>query len=432
MASNEARCTSCHAGYGWKDDTFDFTDMTKIDCLVCHDRTGTYKKTPTAAGMPDPEVDLVAVAKSVGPTSRKTCGDCHFNGGGGEAVKHADLSRQLLKPDRNCDVHMGGYDFQCSECHRTRNHKIAGRSSSAPVVEGSFSCESCHTNTPHHGDALLAHHLNKHSNNIACTTCHAPVYAKCKPTKVFWDWSKAGDKKRQPKKDKHGMPDYDPKKGEFVWKESAKPTYAWYGGFMKRVFLGDRLDWTQGEISIAEPVGSINDPNSKISPFKIMQGVQAADAEHKYLLVPHLFPRNKEDKTAYWKHYDWQKSFADGMKAAGMKYSGKYEWITTNMYWGVEHEVMPAESALSCVQCHDSLKGERTCNRCHQDSRDVDFKSIAHKGTDFSYMAARGRDVSHLVGTTDYIDFKALGYKGDPIITGGRFKRLPMGYKAEK
>ncbi len=85
--------------------------MTKIDCLVCHDRTGTYKKTPTAAGMPDPDVDLVAVAKSVGRTSRKTCGDCHFNGGGGEAVKHADLSRQLLHPERNCDVHMGGFDL---------------------------------------------------------------------------------------------------------------------------------------------------------------------------------------------------------------------------------------------------------------------------------------------------------------------------------
>jgi hypothetical protein len=192
------------------------------------------------------------------------------------------------------------------------------------------------------------------------------------------------------------------------------------------------VDLTQKEISITEPVGSINDPNSKISPFKIMAGVQAVDAQYKYLLVPHLFPRDKEDKTAYWKHRDWQKAFTDGMKAAGMKYSGKYEWIQTNMYWGVEHEVMPANMALSCVQCHDSLKSERTCNRCHQDSRDVDFKSIAHKGTDFSFMAAKGRDVSHLVGTTDYIDFKALGYKGDPIVYGGRFKKLPMGYKAEK
>jgi hypothetical protein len=46
-------------------------------------------------------------------------------------------------------------------------------------------------------------------------------------------------------------------------------------------------------------------------------------------------------------------------------------------------------------------------------------------------MASKGRDVSDLVGTTDYIDFKALGYKGDPIIFGGRFKKLPMGFKAQ-
>ncbi|NOR47739.1 MAG: cytochrome C, partial [Methanosarcinaceae archaeon] len=50
VPSNEPRCTSCHVGYGWKDSTFDFTDKTNIDCLVCHDGTGTYKKIPTGAG----------------------------------------------------------------------------------------------------------------------------------------------------------------------------------------------------------------------------------------------------------------------------------------------------------------------------------------------------------------------------------------------
>jgi octaheme c-type cytochrome (tetrathionate reductase family) len=381
--------------------------------------------------MPDPSVDLVKVAKSVGNTSRKTCGDCHFNGGGGEAVKHADLSRQLLQPERSCDIHMGGYDFQCSECHRTRNHKIAGRSSSVPVVEGDLSCQVCHTDKPHYGDGLLDHHLNKHGENIACTTCHAPVYAKCKPTKTTWDWSKAGDKKREVGKDKYGMEDYSWQKGEFVWKESAKPVYKWYGGFMERVLVGDKIDIDADFVDLAKPVGSINDPNSKISPFKIMSGVQPVDGKNEYLLIPHLFPKDKEDKTAYWKHLDWQKAFSAGMKEAGLPYSGEYKWITTRMHWGVEHEVMPAEMALSCVQCHDSLKGERTCNRCHQDSRDVDFRQIAHKGTDFSYMASKGRDVSDLIGSTDYIDFKALGYKGDPIVYGGRFKKLPMGYKAE-
>ena len=198
------------------------------------------------------------------------------------------------------------------------------------------------------------------------------------------------------------------------------------------MFLGDPIDIDAKKVNLAEPVGSIKDPNALITPFKIMKGVQAADAKYKTLLVPHLFPRNKEDKTAYWKHTDWQKAFTDGMEAAKLPYSGAYKWVETWMYWRLDHEVMPAESALSCVQCHQSLQGERTCDRCHQDSREVDFKKLAHKGTDFSWMASQGRDVSHLVGTTDYIDFKALGYKGDPILHGGRFKKLPMGYKAEK
>jgi hypothetical protein len=47
-------------------------------------------------------------------------------------------------------------------------------------------------------------------------------------------------------------------------------------------------------------------------------------------------------------------------------------------------------------------------------------------------MASKGRDVHHLINTSDYINFKALGYKGDPIVFGGRFKKLPMGYKENK
>ena len=103
-----------------------------------------------------------------------------------------------------------------------------------------------------------------------------------------------------------------------------------------------------------------------------------------------------------------------------------------------------AKETTRCSACHQEafrsdqperlgLKAafHQQCTGCHQDNRDIDFKKIAHKGTDFSFMASKGRDVSHLIGTTDYIDFKALGYKGDPIIHGGRFKKLPMGYKPQ-
>jgi hypothetical protein len=98
--------------------------------------------------------------------------------------------------------------------------------------------------------------------------------------------------------------------------------------------------------------------------------------------------------TIYWKHLDWQKAYITGMQAAYLPYSGKYKWINTRMSWGIEHEFMLADMALSCVQCHESLKGERTCSRCHQDNKDVDFKKMAQKGTDFSHMASKGREIS--------------------------------------
>ena len=44
--SNEKDCMACHAGYGWKDSSFDFTVEKNVDCLVCHDTTGTYRKLP--------------------------------------------------------------------------------------------------------------------------------------------------------------------------------------------------------------------------------------------------------------------------------------------------------------------------------------------------------------------------------------------------
>jgi len=52
IQSNEPRCTSCHAGYGWKNKDFDFSKSENVDCLVCHEQTGTYVKFPTGSGHP--------------------------------------------------------------------------------------------------------------------------------------------------------------------------------------------------------------------------------------------------------------------------------------------------------------------------------------------------------------------------------------------
>jgi hypothetical protein len=85
VVSNEARCTSCHIGYGWKDGNFDFASEANVDCLVCHDTTAEYRKFPAGAGHPAYQPtewppgtgrmmqppDLAKVAQNVGPTSRR-------------------------------------------------------------------------------------------------------------------------------------------------------------------------------------------------------------------------------------------------------------------------------------------------------------------------------------------------------------------------
>jgi len=419
---NWERCTSCHIGYGWKDETFDFDDMSKIDCLVCHDTTQSYKKAPPGAGFPKKDVDLINVAQNVGRPSRATCGtNCHFVGGGGDAVKHGDMNTNLEEPKGTCDVHMGvdgkGMDFKCQDCHKTRNHMISGRSISVPAAEGDLSCEYCHTDRPHTDANLLVYHLNKHTQTIACQTCHIPIYSKCRPTKVYWDWSTAGED-RKPKKDRYGKPDYNKKKGSFKWKESAKPEYYWYNGIVKRHLLGDRIN-EAGVTELTKPVGSINDPASRIYPFKLHRGKQISDAVYKYLIVPKLWK-------GYWKHWDWDQASRDGMKHAGLEYSGKYEFVETVMYWGITHEVMPKGNALSCANCHTALSKAPYCGNCHQDRNGTDFKTLSERGIDFEALAKKGRDVEGLKGTTNYIDFNALGYKGDPIETGGRFSKLPL------
>jgi len=62
----------------------------------------------------------------------------------------------------------------------------------------------------------------------------------------------------------------------------------------------------------------------------------------------------------------------------------------------------------------------------------VDFEALVKKGIDFKRMAAMGRDVEDLIGKTNYIDYKALGYEGDPIEVRGRFKKLGCGATLSK
>jgi octaheme c-type cytochrome (tetrathionate reductase family) len=364
ISGNEPRCTSCHAGYGWKDSTFDFKDMTKVDCLVCHDTTGTYIKDPAGAGEVLARVNLANVAQNVGAPVRDNCGSCHFYGGGGDAVKHGDLDSSMSYPDKATDVHMDtdGNDFQCQTCHVTENHQITGNSMGvSPGGENKIGCVNCHDAAPHKNKKL-----NTHSETVACQTCHIPSFAKNEPTKMRWDWSQAGQDLPETT-DQYGKHTFMKKKGSFIWQKDVKPQYAWFNGRADAYMAGDKMDPTK-TVKLAYPLGDIRDPKAKIYPFKVHTGKQIYDTKLNILITPKTYGEG-----GYWDKFDWDLAAKLGMEAnptmieKGLKYSGQHGFVETEMWWRINHMVSPKDKALQCNDCHN--KGER-----------LDWKALGYDG----------------------------------------------------
>ncbi len=381
VPSNYAFCTACHVGYGWKDQNFDFSAETNVDCLACHDTTGTYRKLSGLAGHPPYKemefppgsgkivtaVDLQDVAQNVGKTSRKTCGACHFYGGGGDGVKHGDLDSSLNMPGKYLDVHMDkdGLNFSCGTCHLTTGHDVPGSRyapTAAPkgqLIRGSKSggnpatCQACHGETPHEMTRL-----NTHARKIACQTCHIPEYARGgKATRMWWDWSTAGklDKDGKPfkVKDSAGNVAYDSKKGDFKYESNVIPEYIWFNGKVNYTLRETKLDPTQ-VVKLNSFEGSPTDGKSKIWPIKVMRGKQPYDVVNNQLLVFHL---SGDKDAAFWTNFNWDKAIEFGMREIGAEYSGKYAFVATEMSWPITHMVAPKEGALTCAQCHAPSDG---------------------------------------------------------------------------
>ncbi|MGC9370940.1 MAG: tetrathionate reductase family octaheme c-type cytochrome [Paracoccaceae bacterium] len=385
VVGNEARCTSCHTGYGWEDMSSPPPQQSSaVDCLVCHDNSGQYTKLATGAGHPPLEakgktitgadawaVDLKKAAQSVALPGRENCGGCHFYGGGGDNVKHGDLSSALYDPSEDVDVHMAadGLNFACSTCHVSDEHVFAGsRYNVAAHDTGGTglpgmrrdvaTCESCHGDSPHPVN-IKGVKLNDHTDKVACQTCHIPSFARGGvATKTFWDWSTAG------KLDEDGKPiseeefvqsngkhlhTYLSTKGDFEWGEEVEPYYAWFDGQVEYTTADRTIDPSQ-VVEVNRISGEAGDGVSRIWPFKRMEGRQAYDSELNHLVYTHVW--GPDTDTAFWSNFDWGKAIEAGMKAAGAEYSGKFGFVDTYMYWPITHMVAPAEDALDCAECH--------------------------------------------------------------------------------
>lgn len=357
IQGNWPACTSCHAGYGWEDQTFDFTEATSVDCLVCHDNSGQYVKGDS--GIPVEGVDLAVAAQSVGGPTRSNCGDCHFEGGGGDAVKHGDLDTSLAFPSASVDVHMGEHDFVCTDCHQTEDHVISGRAASVSLDDtNGIACTDCHATDLHDDDRI-----NAHTSSVACQTCHIPTEALREPTKIHWDWSAAG---LDIPEDVH---EYLKIKGSFIYEDNLVPQYAWSNNTVSRYLLGDPIS-PDGITALNAPNGSIDDPLAKITPFKIHTAVQVYDPVNGYLLQPKTYGEG-----GYWTEFDWDLAVRLGSEIVGLDYSGEYGFTNTTMHWPTTHMVQSADHALQCNDCH---------------------------------------------GDGGRLDWEGLGYQGDPMVYGGR------------
>lgn len=368
-------CDKCHAGYGWTRTDYDFSIKENVDCLICHAQKGNYQRasvgcTVDMKSMEKGVMDLNLAARSVGMPTRRNCGYCHFFGGGADAVKHAGLDSTLEKTTKKQDVHMGskasgGQDMSCQTCHRTREHKIAGASSMMAHYDARVACTDCHSGAkaPHRTSKNAAI-LGRHLDAVACETCHIPVFNKGQATKMSWKWSDVG--KNLASEEQFDKETFAKKKGSFTWGMNVTPVYAWYNGTIERYMVGDKIKNPKKPVVMTKPVGSIREKSAKIYPYKLYTGDQPMDSKYRYLGV---FQQYK----SLWDDFSWDKALQNG--SAILPYSGSYEFVNTVSYIAASHEVAPKEEALQCGECH--LGGKR-------------------------------------------LNWKALGYKGDPLQQGGR------------
>ncbi len=424
VPSNEGRCSQCHIGYGWQDKSFDFSNPNNIDCLACHDQTGTYKKVPAPtadqplAGGPDPSVDLQAVAQSVGTNggvpTRAACVFCHAKAGGDDNVKHGDISSRfaLTAPDdpndpnddpfdRTEDVHMGvdGGNFACVECHEADrdvsgnllSHGIAGFMYHSVDEGGDMKeCTDCHAADLHTGTSAELM-VNLH-DRLACQACHIPAIARKVSTYVDWKWALAGSATTPAECAATPLgtsadgtttrATYNRMKGCFTWGDNVRPELRFYDGKWNRVIMGFNDQYTTTPVDLGSPTATYQDADAKIYPFKKMTGNQPADANNQTVLVPHLWGK-VTGQNPYWGTYNWTLSLQDGAAYSpayngGVQvFTGQHEFVDTVMLLKVDHEVAPKEQALG---------RNNGCTDCHG-------------------------------GTT--VDWQALGWTADPLLGGG-------------
>ncbi len=356
-------CSKCHAGLGKiPSETMTEEQLENIDCLICHasgyrrdlyrNEDGSWEWRPI---LWKNRVGLDSVSKRISLPQRTMCLRCHSGSGGGPNFKRGDLEYRLADCSSDFDVHMAsdGNDLQCIDCHAGEDHRVRGRGADLSGTDSPGRPLSCDDGSCHDSAPHEAEILNHHARRVYCTTCHVPTFAKEDPTDMVRDWSKP---KYHPDKDKYTA--------TITFAKNVKPVYRWFDGTtweqLPRTPVRLQPD---GTVGMMVPQGSRDDPKARIYPFKLHRGRMPVLDDTNWI-IPIVV----------------EEFFADGdidraVRNAAREFYGienaKYHWVDTTRYMGIFHEVQPAKNALQCLDCH---------------------------------------------GPHGRLDWKALGYEGDPML----------------
>jgi Cytochrome c bacterial len=365
-------CSKCHTGLGLKpSETMSREQLENIDCLLCHASNyrrevvkrddGSLRWMPAARD--NPEL-LANIAQGVSKPTNLNCLACHVGSGGGLNFKRGDLETAHLNPTRDFDVHMGS-GMQCIQCHKFREHRVEGAGTQMSGMDWPSNADRPGCESCHRSAPHASAALNRHTKAVYCTTCHIPSFAKKDPTDMRRDWSQAEEVK--------GEGRFEPK---IEHRKDVQPVYAWWTGRGSIALLDVPIKpGGNGKVAMYRPEGTIDDHRARIYAFKYHTGKVPIDAQSKVMIPVQVGATFRSGNTTA--------SAVNGAKA----FLGKelrpsdIAYVEVERYMGLFHEVVPKEKALACAECHGA-------------------------------------------GATR-LDWKALGYAGDPMSTGGR-KLVPV------
>lgn len=356
-------CSKCHTGLGLKPaDQMSRAQLENIDCLVCHATTYRREVVRKDDGsfrwQPTTLGNPEAMLAVAQSVGRPTNEVClRCHVGSGGGMNFKRGDLETVHARAPRDFDVHlGSGMQCIQCHKFKEHKVLGSGTQMGGVDRPGEAQP-QCEGCHRGQVHASAALNRHTRSVACTTCHIPTFARHDATDMRRDWSRSEAVK--------GEGRFEP---AIEFRKNVTPVYAWWNG---QGVLG-RLDepvkvGPNGKVSLYTPVGSIADPRAKIYPFKYHEARLPIENGTRLMIpvaVGMVFRAGNNEAAT-----------RAGAKAFLGRDVTDIGWIETERYMGLFHEVVPKQGALQCAACHSG-------------------------------------------GTR--LDWKALGYTGDPMKVGAR------------